>query len=79
MKTAYILIALNIIGLILSVLWWYSTHDYEPIITALGLIGVLIVQIFVNERKKRKKNINMKQKSGDNSTNIQVGRDFNQK
>ena len=79
MKTTHILISLNIVGLVLSSLWWYTTRDFEPIITGLSLIGILIVQLFFNEKQKRKKSIKMNQKSGDNSTNIQVGGDFNSK
>jgi hypothetical protein len=79
MKISHILIVINIVGLALSSLWWYTTRDYEPIITGLGLIGILIVLIFVGEKQKRKKSIKMNQKSGDSSTNIQVGRNFHSK
>jgi len=80
MKTAkYILIPINIIGLTLAILWWYFIPDFEPAITTLGLTGTLIGQIFISQRAKKKNGIQMTQKSGDNSTNIQVGRDFNSK
>ena len=79
MKISNILIVLNLVGLALTTLWWYSIRDYEPIITGIGLIGALIVQLFVNENRKREKNFNMVQKTGNNSTNIQIGGNFNQK
>jgi len=44
-------------------------------------IGVFIIAFFINFlliKKKVKRNI-MNQKSGSNSTNIQVGRDFHKK
>lgn len=77
MKTSNILIFINIISLILAVLWWYSSREYEPIITCLGLLGALIVQVFVRENSKRQNNIKMTQKSGKNSTNIQIGGNLN--
>lgn len=79
MKLSSFLIVLNIICLVLAILWWYFEPDFEPAITTIGLIAALISQIFISENKRRKKTTNMTQKSGNNSTNIQVGRDYKQK
>jgi len=45
-----------------------------------GLGVFLVGLLFTVIRKRRnRKNINMKQKSGSDSTNIQIGRDYNGK
>jgi hypothetical protein len=75
MKISHILVILNVIGLVLAILWWYFVRDFEPAITTVGLTAALAGQLFIKEKKK--KNIKMTQKSGDNSTNIQVGGDIN--
>lgn len=42
-------------------------------------IGVFVLSVFLTifAKKNNNRSINMKQKSGKNSTNIQIGRDYN--
>ncbi len=72
MKTKNILIILNIAGLIGSLIWLMVNPSWEPLITAIGLIGALIAQL----KSGNGNIINMKQKGGKGSTNYQSGRDI---
>ena len=48
----------------------------EWLFSGIGVFIISIILLFFKRRKKRKKII-MRQKSGQNSTNIQIGGDFN--
>jgi hypothetical protein len=69
--TTKILIILNILGLIGSLIWLYSKPDWEPLVTAIGLVATLIAQFSFNTKLRDK--IIMSQKGGKNSKNYQSG------
>ncbi|MBL0739876.1 hypothetical protein [Chryseolinea lacunae] len=71
MKLFFIL--LNLIALAFSVLWLYNSRDWEPLITAIGLVGTLIAQFFTGKKTKS----GMRQRGGRNSKNYQAGGDIN--
>ena len=50
----------------------------SPIIVAIITLSGIIIKQFVGKSKSNK-SIKMKQKSGDNSTNIQIGGNYNGK
>jgi hypothetical protein len=70
-----ILLTVNTLALAASILWVISKPDYEPIITALVLVAILI-GLWVTETPEKKALI-QKQKNGDNSKNYQAGREIN--
>ncbi|WP_288342882.1 hypothetical protein [uncultured Roseivirga sp.] len=51
-------------------------ENKEWIFSGIGVFVLGIVYAFFKKRKKSK-SLKMKQKSGDNSTNIQIGGDYN--
>lgn len=55
-------------------------ENKEWIFSGVGatVIGIIIT-IIIQKKDLNKKNKNLKQKSGKNSTNIQIGRDYNGK
>lgn len=65
-----VLIILNIAGLLASLVWLYNQRELEPLITTIGLVGTLIVQMFA-DRNNNSDNTTMKQKGGKGSTNYQ--------
>lgn len=75
MTTKTTLIILTIAGLLGSLIWLMVNPGWEPIVTALGLIGTLIAQIKFGGGDNG--GINMKQKGGKGSTNYQSGHDIN--
>lgn len=70
MTTKKILIILNFTGLIFSLIWLYKQFEWEPLVTSIGALGILITQIFTGKTDKPK-SINMNQKGGNGSTNYQ--------
>lgn len=65
------LLILNFIALFLSIAWLIYKPDYEPAIAVITLIGALLAQYY---SKKVEKTVHkQKQKSGDNSVNVQIG------
>lgn len=71
-----ILIVLNIAGLLASLVWLYNQRELEPLITAIGLIGTLLAQLY-GESNNNSDNISMNQKGGKGSTNYQSKGDIN--
>lgn len=67
-----ILFGINILALVASSLWLITDKSWEPLITTLGLLGTLLTLIFTNKDR----NSNMRQRSGKNSTNIQIGGNY---
>jgi hypothetical protein len=53
-------------------------NNNEWVFSGIGVFALGIIYTFFKKSKKQK-SINMKQNSGDNSSNIQVGGNFKQK
>ncbi len=64
---------LNVLALAGSLVWLYFDQTWEPMITALGLLGGLITQIYIG---KQKPDIAMTQRGGKNSKNYQAKGDI---
>lgn len=73
-----ILIVGGVITILLAFLWYFDKIT-EPMFTICSAILTFFGYLFVNSDKKKKnpETTKMKQKSGSNSTNIQVGGDYN--
>jgi hypothetical protein len=67
------LLILNLAAIISAVIWLISKPDWEPLVTTIGLLIGLIVQLFSNNSGGGAK---MKQKGGKRSTNYQAGGDI---
>lgn len=63
------LLLLNIAGLLGALIWLMVDASWEPLVTSIGLIGVLITQISGNKDSVEK--TVLKQKGGKKSTNYQ--------
>ena len=53
-------------------------HNKEWIFSGIGVFIIALIINWLNRPPKNKK-VNQRQKSGDNSVNIQIGGDFNNK
>jgi uncharacterized membrane protein len=69
-----ILLIVNTLALVASILWAISNPDYEPIISCLVLCATM-VGLFITDNPK-KKSLIQRQSSGNDSVNIQAGRDI---
>jgi hypothetical protein len=73
--TKRILVILNILGLIGALLWFFFKPDWEPLVTAIGLIATLVAQLSIGTKWIDK--IKMTQRGGKNSKNYQSGGNIN--
>lgn len=56
----------------------WIVENKEWIFSGIGVFVLgLVISIFARKGKVKQKSIKMKQKSGSNSTNIQIGGDYN--
>jgi hypothetical protein len=55
---------------------WLS-NNYQWVFSGIGTSLVILIITILLKKNKEAKNIKMKQKSGDNSLNIQIGGDVN--
>lgn len=73
-----ILTILALIILILTSYWYYKTKDLEPLIGIVSSISGLLTLFFLKTDNNQGAPMpHQNQKSGDNSTNYQAGRDIN--
>ncbi|MBI5539789.1 MAG: hypothetical protein HY951_07005 [Bacteroidia bacterium] len=74
MKT--IILTLDIIAFVCSLLWLICKPDFEPLITSIASLVVLLGILFIKPKKKKSNNITMSQKAGNNSRQYQSGNDM---
>jgi hypothetical protein len=69
----------NIVPSILEENMSWLAKNYQWIFSGIGvtILTSIITILLKNNKGKRGKNIEMRQKSGDNSLNIQIGGDIN--
>jgi hypothetical protein len=64
----------DLLGIVLSALWYIKEPGFEPIITGIATLGGLIA-LLITENKKPEK-VEMKQKAGKKSKQYQSGGDM---
>ena len=74
MKVKWVLVLLNVLGIVGALAWLIIERSSEPIVTGIGLIGSLISLIYYNNGGE---SLKMKQKGGSGSTNYQIRGDIN--
>jgi hypothetical protein len=71
------LLVITAIILVLTSIWYYKTKDLEPLIGIFSSISAIIVLAFTKDKgDKPSTGLEQKQKTGDNSTAYQAGRDI---
>lgn len=74
--TQKVLIILNISALLGALIWLLTKPEWEPLVTAIGLIAALIAQLYPEGDKDNRKPI-MRQKGGKGSINLQSNNSIN--
>ena len=71
-----IIITLTLIGIIITAIWYYQDKTWEPLAALFLLTAGLLSELFIKTKAKKEKST-FSQKAGDNSSQIQSGRDTN--